>query len=36
MFLHLPIAMLGLLSPVAVADTVPSFSIERGYIPGSG
>jgi hypothetical protein len=29
MFLHLPIAMLGLLSPVAVADTVPSFSIEK-------
>jgi hypothetical protein len=29
MFLHLPIAMMGLLSPVAVSDTVPSFSIER-------
>ena len=27
MFLHLPIAMMGMLSPVAVADTVPSFSI---------
>jgi hypothetical protein len=27
MFLHLPIAMMGMLSPVAVSDTVPSFSI---------
>ena len=27
MFLHLPIALMGMLSPVAVADTVPSFSI---------
>jgi len=27
MFLHLPIAMMGMLWPVAVADTVPSFSI---------
>jgi hypothetical protein len=29
MFLHLPIAMMGMLSPVAVSDTVPSFSIEK-------
>jgi hypothetical protein len=29
MFLHLPIAMMGLLSPIAVSDTVPSFSIVR-------
>lgn len=29
MFLHLPIVMMGMLSPIAVADTVPSFSIER-------
>ncbi len=29
MFLHLPIAMMGMLSPVAVSDTVPSFSIVR-------
>jgi hypothetical protein len=29
MFLHLPIAMMGMLSPVAVSDTVPSFSIAR-------
>jgi hypothetical protein len=29
MFLHLPIVMMGMLSPVAVSDTVPSFSIER-------
>lgn len=27
MLLHLPIAMMGMLSPVAVSDTVPSFSI---------
>jgi hypothetical protein len=27
MFLHLPIAMMGMLSPVAVSDAVPSFSI---------
>ena len=27
MFLHLPIALMGMLAPVAVADTVPSFSI---------
>jgi hypothetical protein len=29
MFLHLPIVMMGMLSPVAVADTVPSFSLAR-------
>ena len=29
MFLHLPIVMMGMLSPVAVADTVPSFSIAK-------
>jgi hypothetical protein len=29
MFLHLPIAMMGMLSPIAVSDTVPSFSIVR-------
>ena len=27
MFLHLPIALMGMLASVAVADTVPSFSI---------
>ena len=27
MFLHLPIALMGMLAPIAVADTVPSFSI---------
>jgi hypothetical protein len=29
MFLHLPIAMMGMLSPIAVSDTVPVFSIVR-------
>ena len=29
MFLHLPIAMMAMLSPIAVSDTVPSFSIVR-------
>jgi hypothetical protein len=29
MFLHLPIAMMGMLSPIADSDTMPSFSIVR-------
>jgi hypothetical protein len=29
MFLHLPIALMGMLSPIAVSDTMPSFSIVR-------
>lgn len=29
MFHHLPIAMMAMLSPIAVSDTVPSFSIVR-------
>jgi hypothetical protein len=29
MFLHLPIAMMAMFSPVAVSDTVPAFNIEK-------